>query len=178
MRGHWSVHGNARSGRVSPGPTKIHQNRAAASRERSHQARQAGQRVGCAVVPEREAVGPGHGHDEIPDADARRAQQQAPHQDRVRRGAPHPARDRDKDAARADAEQRQPDDEKRVVVEELERDDPRVADFEQKAREADQEDLDVVAAARRVGLSRRSALSHGGATVAAGCSETRSRASG
>src|SRR6266568_2182753 len=63
----------------------------------------------------------------------------------------HPARDRNKNPARADAEQRQPDDEKRVVVEELERDDPRVADFEQKAREADQEDLDVVTAARRVG---------------------------
>ena len=53
----------------------------------------------------------------------------------------------DEDAARADAEQRQPDDEVRVVVAELERDDPRVADLEQQPGQADEEDLEVVGAA-------------------------------
>ncbi len=52
-------------------------------------------------------------------------------------------------------EQREADDEVRVVVEELERDDPRVRDLEQQPREADQQDLEHVPAPRLAGACAR-----------------------
>ena len=48
-----------------------------------------------------------------------------------------------------DAEKGQADDEVGVVVEELERDDPRVTDLDEERREAHEQDLGVVALRRR-----------------------------
>ena len=88
------------------------------------------------------------GDDQVADADAGRAEQRAATAG-WRRCA---ARFSRSDTATSTPplpmpEQGQADDEVRVVVEELERDDPRVADLEQQRGEADQQDLDVVAAA-------------------------------
>ena len=72
----------------------------------------------------------------------------------------------DEDAARSDAEERQPDDEVGVVVPELERDDAGVADLEQETRQADEEDHERAAAGRAlvVGHSahRQTPLENGG----------------
>ena len=56
--------------------------------------------------------------------------------------SPHGAVHRDEYASRSDAEECQPDDKVGVVVPELERDDPRVADFEEETCQADEEDCE------------------------------------
>src|SRR5206468_15346 len=69
-------------------------------------------------------------------------------------GDHHADGDEGREQRQADAEQGEPDDEVRVVVEELERDDARVADLEQQGREADEQDLEGVATARRTDVLR------------------------
>ena len=119
-------------------------------------------RVEALVVPDRERVDRYRRDHEVTDTDGDRADDEAPHHQRRGGDAAEAGRDRDEHAAEADAEERQPDDEVRVVVVELERDDARVADLEQDPGQAHQEQLEVVAAPVGVHLDRGRHAGRGG----------------
>ena len=111
------------------------------------------------VLPDRQRVDPDQRDQEVAGSDADRSEHQRPQHDRVGARAPQAGRDRDDHATRADAEEREPDDQVRVVVEELERDDARVGDLEQQPGHADEEDLEPV---RPVRFARADGRRRGG----------------
>ncbi len=111
------------------------------------------------VLPHLQGRHPGAGHDEVAEPDGGGGEQRPPAEDGVRRGPAQAARHGHEHAAAPDPEQGQSDDQVRPVVEELERDDPRVGDLQQQPGEADEQDLEAVAAraagGRRPGRRRR-----------------------
>ena len=98
-----------------------------------------------AVLPDAQRRDPEPGHDQVGGDDHRGGHQRAEQHDRVGRRPLQSLRQRDLHGPGAQPQQGQSDDEVRVVVEELERHDPRVGDLQHERGERDHRDLEVVA---------------------------------